>query len=430
MNDFRKITPSVKPVEELHFDHVQPITLKNGIVCYRLPRRDLGVIKLEIYWPYGTKNQSQIFDARSALSLSLSGTSKLTAEQINDNFEYQGTAISFETQLLNSVFHLKSTKERFLTSISFFLESFMDAVYPEHEINNLIQIEQAGLMRKMQTPRYWANRLCFESLYQKGSPMASFANVEDIGSVKQSGLIAYQKRFLKPTNATFIISGDTDDVLFQSFTTLLETIAQTANQPASEPFDEGQAQNTGVNITKNVEHTSQVSLFMGKRMDTLSENEIHGFNLLNMILGGYFGSRLMQEIREEKGLTYGIGSYISQSTDGNVWCISGEMNTKNVEEARLAIIDIMNGLATNPPTGAELERAKRYYSGQLRTSFDGPFALANKLRNLFTRGYSYHHYDSAMKSIWNITSDELCQMADNYLKPETFNTVLAGDIGQ
>jgi predicted Zn-dependent peptidase len=104
------------------------------------------------------------------------------------------------------------------------------------------------------------------------------------------------------------------------------------------------------------------------------------------------------------------------------------MNTSNVDQALEAILEIMNGMITNPPAGEELERAKRYYSGQLRSSFDGPFAMTQKLKNLFVRNYSFQHYDTALKSIWTATTDDLCRIADNYLHPESFNTVLAGDV--
>lgn len=430
MIDFREIAPEVKPVEELHFNHVQAHTLANGIVCYRLPRRNLGVVKLDMHWPFGTRHQQQVFEARTALALCLSGTAKLTAEQINEEFEYQGSSVSFETQLLSSVFHLKSTREVFSESFNFFLECFNGAIYPAHEIDNFKQIEQAGLMRKMQTPRYWAHRMCMESLYLPGSPMASFANVEDIANLDQNSLVRYHHHFLNPHKAVFLISGDVDDALYASFIASLEKLGAGPAEPDLANFDEGEVLPAGRLLYKNVEHTSQVSLYMGKRIAPVSETDMHGFTLLNMMLGGFFGSRLMQEIREERGLTYGIGSFISQSTDGNVWCISGEMNTKTVEEARLAIEEIMQSLITNPPQGMELERAKRYYSGQLRTSFDGPFAMANKLRNLFVRGYSYQHYDTALQSIWKLSTDDLCRLADNYLQPQTFNTVLAGDINQ
>jgi predicted Zn-dependent peptidase len=169
-------------------------------------------------------------------------------------------------------------------------------------------------------------------------------------------------------------------------------------------------------------------MYLMKKIPDIGETEFHHFGLLNMILGGFFGSRLMQQIREEKGLTYGIGSYIMQTPEGNAWCISGDMNSNNAELALDETLNILKSLIDRPPKDQELERAKRYYTGQLRSGFDGAFAMAEKLKALESRGYSLNHFDKAMDCIWNCTTEDLCLLADNYLRPETFKSVLAGDI--
>jgi len=428
MNTFRTSPPDIHHINSLNFEHVEAIVLNNGIRCYRMPNRELGVTKLDVLWPFGTREQENKYVARTSLALALSGTDKLTAEQINEEFEYQGTSYGHETQMLQSVLHLKCKKSAFLSSFSFFLENYNSAIYPDNEIVNYAQIEKAGLMRKMQTPGYWAHRLCFESLFEKDSPMASFADSSDIALLKKAHLIAFHEQFLSLQNATYILSGETGDDIFNEVKMKLEALPRPKFEGNPNSIHEDYTPILGVTISKHMEHSHQVSLYMGMPFGPISETEIHQFALLNMLLGGFFGSRLMQEIREEKGLTYGIGSYITQSNTGNVWCISGEMNAQNVDLAREAILNILTGLSSHPPMGDELEKAKRYYSGQLRSSFDGPFALPGKIKNMLVRGYSYQYYDSALDTIWKTSSDDLCQIAYNYLKPDSFNTVLAGDI--
>lgn len=427
MNNFRTAAPPSRPIQNLDFENPLLLNLAGGIRCYRLPQRDLGAIRLDIIWPYGTREQSHIYEARTALSLSLSGSAKLTAEQIHEEFEYHGTSVSSDTQLMQSAFQMKSAKDQFLESFGFFLDQFEQGVYPDSELANYIQIEQAGLLRKMQTPRYWSNRLCMQSLYDPSGPMGSFADPEDIAALNRTGIQDYKTHNLNLSDGVYILSGDVDDRTFDAFAQLLQHRSYQKSNPQMARTDKT-LEHLPSTLRHHVEHTNQVSLYMAKRFEAVNQKDIHHFTLLNMILGGFFGSRLMQEIREERGLTYGIGSFISQTTDGNVWGISGEMNAANVPAAMEAIDEILKSLTLNPPAGDELERAKRYYSGQLRTSFDGPFSMAGKIRNLMVKGYDFDHYHSALDCIWSATTDNLMTLAHNYLQADTFNTVLAGDI--
>jgi predicted Zn-dependent peptidase len=427
MHNFRSQAPPVNPIENLVFDKIEPVRLGKALQCYRLPQRNLGVVKFDIFWPYGTLHQDAKYVARTSLGLALSGTNKISADQINEELEYLGTSIGYETHLNHSVFTLKSNKENFLKAFQFLQESFAGVIYPQAEIDNYKQIEQAGLMRKMQTPRYWSHRLCFEAMFGGNSPMASFANVEDIQSITALQLKQYHANFLNFNNASHFLSGDVDGQIWDAFM-LAITNNKTPQSPLLPKVSHENPKTLGEIDKKPMEHAHQVSLLMGKTIHPLGEREIHTFSLLNMLLGGFFGSRLMQEIREEKGLTYGIGSYISQTNEGNSWCISCEMNSQNTAAAMEGIRAILEGLKTNPPAGDELERAKRYYCGQLRSSFDGPFALSSKIRNLLTRNYTYEHYSHAMDDIWKITGDELCSLADNYLNPESFHIAMAGDL--
>jgi predicted Zn-dependent peptidase len=152
--------------------------------------------------------------------------------------------------------------------------------------------------------------------------------------------------------------------------------------------------------------------------------------LLNLFLGGFFGSRLMQDLREEKGLTYGIGSNISLSGNGHTWMISGEMNSDNADITRDSIREILIGLWKNPPNGDELEKAKRYYGGQLRGSLDGPFSEPAKIQFLLKTGYPQNYYQQALQTIWSTDSETLAELAYNYLNPDSFSIALAGATGE
>jgi zinc protease len=426
MNQFRSSAPMAQKILSISYPSQEKLELANGTSLVLLPPVRNEVVQLLIYWPCGSQNQQFPYQSKTALTLSLNGTSLNTAEQVQDQFDYWGTLLSPNPGLLHSELSIKSTSEFLIPSLHWFIDNYTAAIFPEAEIETMKQTSIAGLQRKMTTPKYWAYKESMEMLFGKQSAMTGFVSAEDISALTAEKAAVFHKQKLGLGAATYFLSGDYTPAD-------VEAIKQAfgAHSLASRETNDMNWVDVKSEIAEKlhpVENTSQVSLNMVSELPWISETNIHRFSLLNMILGGFFGSRLMQEIREEKGLTYGIGSYIMQTHKGNIWCISGEMNSKNGGLALDETRKIIRGLSTNPPTGDELERAKRYYSGQLRSSFDGPFAMANKLKNLMVRQYTLAHFDTAMDSIWNCTTDNLCELADNYLKPESFKTVLAGEI--
>jgi len=277
----------------------------------------------------------------------------------------------------------------------------------------------------LQTPRYWSSRLCFEALYGKDSADTRFANPEDIENLKATDLKNWFEKHLLLSGAKLFASGDFGDDERKVVERLVGAASALETQPA---LALPQNPEFNSNIRHSMEHAQQVSLYMGKALPRLTMYEMQTASFVNMFLGGFFGSRLMQDLRETRGLTYGIGSGLTPSAHGFTWYISGEMNSQNAEKAADATREIMLSLASNPPVGEELEKARRYASGQLRAGFDGPFSLPAKWQFLMQNNLPKSYYATYMDRIWSITSDEISEFADNYLRPDSFTLALAGKL--
>jgi predicted Zn-dependent peptidase len=177
-----------------------------------------------------------------------------------------------------------------------------------------------------------------------------------------------------------------------------------------------------------MKNSSQVSMFMMKHIGVIDEPTQHRLTLLNLMLGGYFGSRLMQELRENQGLTYGIGSSFRPTYNERAWTVSGEMNSTNAEKALEETLKIMHEFSRTKVTTDELEKAKRYYSGSFRSGFDGPFSSLIKCQNLIIRNLNTDHYRKTLKNIWETDPNQILETANQYLNPKEFQLSLAGDI--
>jgi zinc protease len=258
--------------------------------------------------------------------------------------------------------------------------------------------------------------------------LGKHGNLEEIESLKKSDILAYHSQFIHPGNSMLLVAGDCNSTLEKNLKTLHDSYFQSKFQINIDSEDINTNRNFTDNIYYDLPNSSQISLQLIKHVGYMHESELHKFTLLNMILGGYFGSRLMQEIREEKGLTYGIGSYFRPAMQGRSWIISGEMNSTNAQLALDCTLEIMEKLRTELVSEEELEKAKRYYSGQFRSGFDGPFSIAAKVQQKILRNYSDVFFADTLEHIWNITPEQIQTIAQNYLDPKSFIKVMAGKI--
>ena len=165
-----------------------------------------------------------------------------------------------------------------------------------------------------------------------------------------------------------------------------------------------------------------------KHIGVIDEQTQHKLTLLNLMLGGYFGSRLMQELRENQGLTYGIGSSFRPAFDGRTWSISGEMNSANAEKALDETVKIMEEFNRTTVTEEELIKAQSYYSGSFRSGFDGPFSSMLKCQHLVLRNLDTDHYRKTLNYIWKTDTHQILDTAKEFLNPKEFQISLAGDI--
>jgi predicted Zn-dependent peptidase len=152
------------------------------------------------------------------------------------------------------------------------------------------------------------------------------------------------------------------------------------------------------------------------------------FVLLNTILGGYFGSRLMSNLREDKGYTYGISSYISNYINGGFFSIATEVNANYTQAALDEIFLEINKLRTQAVGESELQLVKNYIYGTFLRNFDGPFALAERFRSARDFGLGFDYYKKSLDEILVVNPDDLIETAKKYLDPDYLIKLIVGSM--
>jgi predicted Zn-dependent peptidase len=145
-----------------------------------------------------------------------------------------------------------------------------------------------------------------------------------------------------------------------------------------------------------------------------------------MLLGGYFGSRLMKNIRENKGYTYGINSSVSSLNLSGFKVISTEVSKKNTQKAIDEILKEIRLLQSVPVEMEELTVVRNYMLGEMVRMFDGPFAIAESFRSVWQYGLDNSYYYRLAEKIRTIEPDEIASLAKTYYKIDDLNIITAG----
>ncbi|HTN17820.1 MAG TPA: insulinase family protein, partial [Chitinophagaceae bacterium] len=142
--------------------------------------------------------------------------------------------------------------------------------------------------------------------------------------------------------------------------------------------------------------------------------------VLNTIFGGYFGSRLMSNIREDKGYTYGIYSSIGAFAHDASLTIHTEVGSHVVDQAVQEIYKEMELLCAEPIAEEELLLVKNYLLGNILGDLDGPFSIMQRWRSLILNGFTIERFNENIRTYKNITAAELQALAQQYFNPKDF----------
>lgn len=143
-----------------------------------------------------------------------------------------------------------------------------------------------------------------------------------------------------------------------------------------------------------------------------------------MALGGYFGSRLMNNLREDKGLTYGVSAYLAGSLDGSAVYITLDCHADATDLVINEIKKEYEDLSNNPPAGKELERLRLYASTSALEALDTPEGIMSQYSTAFLVGIPEGYFDRQQEIVANLTSDQIGAMAAKYLLPDQLRTVV------
>jgi zinc protease len=419
----RTLTPESKQVNEINFIAPQKQELDNGIKVFTINAGKQGLVRIELVFENVNWDASKPLQAIGVNHLINNGTSTLTAREIADKVDYYGAFLQTDYGADQSSIKIYTLNKHLEAVLPILWSVLNDSTFPQQELDIFKQNQQQSLKVSLQKNDFIARKNFAHGIFGT-STYGSNIEVEDYQAIERSDLLAYFAAAYKPENCTIFVAGRFEQAEFNILNATLgkewiNTAPSTVNQFT---FD---AAKTGEIFIERPD-AIQSAIRMGLRSVNRKHVDFPAFQVMNCLLGGYFGSRLMANIREDKGYTYGIGSAIVSMKDAGYFFIATEVGADVCTKALIEIEKEIELLKSEPVSDEELNLVRSYMLGSMLGSLENAFSHADKFKSIYFSGLSYDYYENYIKTVKSITPEAIQALANKYLDTTAFTKVVVG----
>ena len=416
--------PEFKTIDHVHLVKPSHQKLANGCNVFCVNSGDAELVRIE--WIFGNQrfNPDKPLLNVAVNTMLTEGTNTLTSSQIADKIDFYGAFLQVEYGHDQSEVVLYSLTKHLQHTLPVIFDILTDSIFPEKELETFKRNQQQKLQVSLQKNDYVARRVFNKALY--GNTIYGLsAEPHDYNSLKREDMLAHFKQMYQPSNCTLLIAGKISP---ETLNLVTETFNSAWTNSAIKP------DNSQPELASSAERfyftekpdALQSAIRMGRRTINRTHPDFPSLQVLNTVLGGYFGSRLMANIREDKGYTYGIGSGMSSLKQSGSLFIATEVGADVCKAAVAEIEKEIDILRTTIIPNEELTLVRNYMLGSLLGSLENVFSHADKFKNLYFSGMDYDYYDFYIETIKTVPATQLQQLAVQYLDLDQFYKVIVG----
>lgn len=422
----RTISPEIKQVD--HFSIVQPErqVMGNGMPLYVIAAGSEDVVRFDLVIKGGQLHQTQPLQAVLTNRMLREGTRGMTSVEIAEKLDYYGAWLDLSSSVNCGVVTLYSLGKYFSKTMEVLASIVKEPLFPEKELEVVIDVNRHQYMVNNQRVEVLSRKQLNRSLFGEQHPLGRYAELKDYDAISPEVLKDFYVKHYHSRNCSAYVSGKITPEVIRC---IEEHFGDAAwGEPAGPSETKKFALNT--DLTKRI--------FIEKKDALQSSLKIGGFSLprqhadylelrvLVTLFGGYFGSRLMSNIREDKGYTYGIGAGIVSYPDTGILIVSTETANEYVDSVIAEVYNEMDRLCEERVPVKELAMVRNYMLGDMCRSYESAFSLADAWIFIETAGLDNTFFDRSLSAIRSITSDDLLNLAQRYFCKENLIEIVAG----
>ena len=407
----RSKAPQFSLPTEFSLPAPQQFKLGSGSTVFYFPTPGIDAVKLEVI---GNSSRSLLPNSHAlipsfTLQMLQEGTAKLTAQQLAEFFDYHGAEVYPTLSYTQEGLSLICIKKHLPTILPIFLSLFSEARFPEENLAKRKSQRALSLKLDQEKPSSRAGQLFKKGLFGPNHPFGQEITEAHISEITPALLQAYYQDHLWKDCSLFL-SGD-----FK--TQELEQLLASLNQL---PLKQG-AKKEGLPaptstplLVEDRADAVQSSIRLGAWSIPKHHEDFPALAVFNTLLGGYFGSRLVKNIREDKGHTYGIHSTLVELDQYAYWVIAADVKKAHQEEVFSEIDKEIQILRTVLASSEEIEILRNYLIGQLFAKFSSPFDLIDQFKGVYYAGLDFSYYEKRFETLKKFTVEDLLTIGNRY----------------
>lgn len=424
----RQAAPPLGELTALHFPEPRKMLFNNGLTCYFLPTEEPDVVVLEMIFEAGCWQETQAKVAELTGLMLLEGTSDMTGQTLLEKIEYFGATISAKSY--NDFAKISiHTLSKYLSDLLPLLKKILtDSKFEQSDFDKLVKNRQEKLLVKEEKLEYLADVIFHEKLFGEGHPYGYRPTAAHYEALELEQAKAFYINNYMPRKCAVYIAGKVSQEQLTDFEryfgsdnwaktiTVAPQNQQQTNPNLRSPLFSSKRKNRTYRIPK--EDALQSAIRIGGFTVNKTHEDYFGLFVVNTLLGGYFGSRLMSNLREDKGYTYGIYSMVGSYLNAGYWLISAEVNAAVHEKARKEIFLEIDRLKNELIEEEELILLRNYLIGNVLSVVDGAFNLASTLQAVYLYKLNINFLYRLIETIKNIGAEEIRDLVRKYLNTD------------
>ena len=412
-----RITPSQVDVAT-----AERLPLKNGIDLYMLPSDDFEVLRISFVFRAGSAAQQVPFSASAAANLLAEGSRGMTGAEIAEQLDYYGSWYDVNLDRDYAYINFATLSKFFDRTLAVAEQILLDPTFPEEELRSYCAKRRQRLAIERTKVDVQAREAFAKALFGARHPYGISSDEAEYDRLTRDAVVAFHTAHYTAENCVVVCSGRIGAHERQAIASLAERIPQRA---AAAPAVSPEPQTTHAVF---VEHPGAVqsSLRIGRLLFPRQHPDFVGMQVVATALGGYFGSRLMQNLREEHGYTYGAVAAMVNFERAGYFAVATQVGTDVTREALREIFHEIERLGEEPMSEEELCLVRNMMIGEMMRVLDGPFGIADVTIENILCGTDNTTIGENIRRIRRITPEEVRQLARRYLCREELVTVVAG----
>jgi len=422
----RILQPEIRPIEPIFISVPEKYIMSNGIPLFLIQAGEEEVVRLDILIHGGQWEQSQPLQAMFTNRMLREGTNRFTSSEIAEKLDYYGAWLDLSSSMNYAYITLYSLNKYFSQTVEIVCSLILEPSFPEKEFSITIEKNRQQFDVNNSKVDVLARKELNRSLFGAEHPCGKYAVEEDYDKLARSSLVQFHQQFYHSGNSTFYLSGKITPEIVQVLEKALGQRSwgktdMTISTPVYTPHTKPEKR-----ILIEREDAMQNAIYMGCLTIDRKHPDFLKLRVLITLLGGYFGSRLMRNIREVKGYTYGIGAGIASYPTCGVILICTQAANEYTEAIIQEVYHELERLQNEPVTEKELSMVKNYMMGENCRNYEGPFSLADAYIYLQSSDLEKTFLTQSQQAIKETTASDIQRLARTYLVKEELKEIIAG----